>query len=137
MTTAINNEDESTASLKLAISVVKYFELDEKDAGKIGQEVGEAVSTGRDEAARQGIGRTRLTGALFRRPCSAFRHALLVASWGLLRTFLDGILLFLVAANRASENLARDNDFDTAVFLTTPSCAVVGHWVVHAKTLRR
>jgi hypothetical protein len=36
-----------------------------------------------------------------------------------------------------SENLARDNDFDTAVFLATLSCAVVGHWVVLAKTLRQ
>jgi serine/threonine-protein kinase HipA len=51
LTTAIN-EDDSTASLALAMEVAGYFELDEVKARAITKEVGKAVSKWRDEAAR-------------------------------------------------------------------------------------
>jgi|HubBroStandDraft_1064217.scaffolds.fasta_scaffold20000_2 serine/threonine-protein kinase HipA len=68
LTTAIN-EDDGTASLALAMTVAKYFELDEKDAGRITREVGEAVSRWHEEAARQGLSKTEID-----RMASAFEH---------------------------------------------------------------
>jgi serine/threonine-protein kinase HipA len=63
------NEDDGTASLALAMSVAKYFELDEKDAGRIAREVGKAVSGWREEAARQGLTKNEID-----RMASAFEH---------------------------------------------------------------
>lgn len=68
LTTAIDLDDGS-ASLILAISVVGYFELDEGKARKIAAEVGQAVATWREEAARLG-----LTQAEIDRMASAFEH---------------------------------------------------------------
>ncbi len=68
LTTAIDLDD-STASLDLAMSVVGYFELDENKAHAIAAEVGMAVRTWREEAARLG-----LTPAEIDRMASAFEH---------------------------------------------------------------
>jgi serine/threonine-protein kinase HipA len=68
LTTAINEED-STASLALAMEVAEYFELDEAKARKIAAEVGKAVSKWRDEAARHGVGKAEID-----RMASAFDH---------------------------------------------------------------
>jgi serine/threonine-protein kinase HipA len=69
LTTAIN-EDDGTASLALAMSVAKYFELDPAKARAIAAQVGKAVSKWRDEAARHGIGKNQID-----RMASAFEHA--------------------------------------------------------------
>ena len=68
LTTAIDLDD-GTASLDLAMSVVGYFELDEGEAKTIAAEVGRAVATWREEAARMG-----LTQAEIDRMASAFEH---------------------------------------------------------------
>jgi serine/threonine-protein kinase HipA len=68
LTTAIN-EDDGTASLALAMSVAKYFELETNKAREISKEVGKAVSKWRNEAARQGIGKSEID-----RMASAFEH---------------------------------------------------------------
>jgi len=68
LTTAIN-EDDGTASLDLAMSVAEYFELEEDKAKAIAGEVGKAVSTWRDDAARHGIGKGEID-----RMASAFEH---------------------------------------------------------------
>ena len=68
LTTAIDLDDGS-ASLDLAMSVVGYFELDEGEAKTIAAEVGRAVATWREEAARMG-----LTQAEIDRMASAFEH---------------------------------------------------------------
>jgi len=68
LTTAIDLDDGS-ASLGLAMSVVGYFELDENKAQVITAEVGRAVATWREEAARMG-----LTQAEIDRMASAFEH---------------------------------------------------------------
>jgi serine/threonine-protein kinase HipA len=68
LATAINEED-STASLALAMEVAEYFELDEATARKIAAEVGKAVSKWRDEAARHGVGKAEID-----RMASAFDH---------------------------------------------------------------
>jgi len=68
LTTAIDLDDGS-ASLDLAMSVVGYFELDENKAHAIAAEVGMAVRTWREEAARLG-----LTQAEIDRMASAFEH---------------------------------------------------------------
>jgi len=68
LTTAIDLDD-GTASLGLAMRVVGYFELDEGDAKTIAAEVGQAVATWREEAARTG-----LTQAEIDRMASAFEH---------------------------------------------------------------
>lgn len=68
LTTAIDLDDGS-ASLDLAMSVVGYFELDEGKARAIAAEVGTAVTTWREEAARLG-----LTQAEIDRMASAFEH---------------------------------------------------------------
>jgi serine/threonine-protein kinase HipA len=54
LTTTIN-EDDGTASLALAMSVSKYFELDAAKAREIAEGVGRAVSKWRVEAAHHGI----------------------------------------------------------------------------------
>lgn len=68
LTTAIDLDD-GTASLDLAMSVMGYFELDEGEAKTIAGEVGQAVATWREEAARMG-----LTQAEINRLASAFEH---------------------------------------------------------------
>lgn len=68
LTTAIN-EDDTTASLELAMSVAEYFELERDKSKAIAAEVGKAVLTWRDEAALHGIGKTEIE-----RMASAFEH---------------------------------------------------------------
>lgn len=68
LTTAINEED-TTASLALAMDVAGYFELDEAKAREIAAEVGKATSKWRDEAAGQGIAKHEID-----RMASAFEH---------------------------------------------------------------
>lgn len=68
LTTAIDLDDGS-ASLDLAMSVAGYFELDKKQSNTIAAEVGMAVKTWREEAARLG-----LTRAEINRMTSAFEH---------------------------------------------------------------
>jgi serine/threonine-protein kinase HipA len=68
LSTAIN-EDDSTASLALAMEVAEYFELDAAKAREIAAQVGQAVSRWRDEAAGHG-----LTKGEIDRMASAFEH---------------------------------------------------------------
>jgi serine/threonine-protein kinase HipA len=68
LSTAINEED-TTASLSVAMGVAGYFEVDDKKASAIAAEVGNAVATWRDEAARHGIGKAEID-----RMASAFEH---------------------------------------------------------------
>jgi serine/threonine-protein kinase HipA len=68
LTTAINEED-TTASLSIAMEVAGYFELDNAEAREIAAQVGKAVSNWRDEAAGQGITRNEID-----RMASAFEH---------------------------------------------------------------
>ena len=77
LTTAIDLDD-GAASLDLAMSVVGYFELDEGKAHAIAAEVGMAVRTWREEAARMG-----LTPAEINRMASAFEHEDLKAALSL------------------------------------------------------
>ena len=68
LTTAIN-EDDGTASLALAKSVAKYFELGAAKASEIAKQLGKAVSTWRNEAAHHGVGKSEID-----RMASAFEH---------------------------------------------------------------
>jgi serine/threonine-protein kinase HipA len=68
LTTAIN-EDDGTASLDLAMSVAEYFELEKDKAKAIAAQVGKAVSTWRNEAAKHGIAKGEID-----RMESAFDH---------------------------------------------------------------
>jgi serine/threonine-protein kinase HipA len=68
LTTAIN-EDDSTASLSLAMDVANYFELDTVRAREIAAQVGKAVSKWRNQAARHGISKNEID-----RMASAFEH---------------------------------------------------------------
>jgi len=68
LTTAIDLDD-GTASLDLAMSVVGYFELDEDKAHVIAAEVGQAVTTWREESTQLG-----LTQVEINRISSAFEH---------------------------------------------------------------
>jgi len=68
LTTAIN-EDDGTASLDLAMSVAEYFELEKDKAKAIALQVAKAVSTWRDEATKNGIGKIEIA-----RMSSAFEH---------------------------------------------------------------
>ncbi len=68
LTTAINEED-GTASLALAMSVARYFELDAAKAREIAKQVGKTVSTWRNEAAHHGVGKNEID-----RMASAFEH---------------------------------------------------------------
>jgi serine/threonine-protein kinase HipA len=68
LATAIN-EDDSTASLALAMEVAGYFEIADGKAREIAAQVGKVVSRWRDEAARHG-----LKGAEIDRMASAFEH---------------------------------------------------------------
>jgi len=61
--------DDGTASLRLAMSVAEYFELDESQATEIAGEVGHAVSRWREEAAALGIPKSEIN-----RMASAFEH---------------------------------------------------------------
>jgi len=66
--TAIDMED-GTASLKLALEVASYFELNSREAHAIAAQVGKAVGTWRTEAARLGIAASEID-----RMASAFEH---------------------------------------------------------------
>src|SRR6202040_1940901 len=68
LATAIN-EDDSTASLALAMEVAGYFELDAAHARKIAAEVGNVVAKWRDEAAQHGLSKAEVD-----RMMSAFEH---------------------------------------------------------------
>ncbi len=68
LTTTIDLDDGS-ASLGLAMSVVGYFELEEDKAQVIAAEVGRAVATWREEAARIGLVQAEID-----RMASAFEH---------------------------------------------------------------
>ncbi len=68
LATAIDLDD-GTASLKLAMEVCDYFELDEDRARQIAAEVGSAVSEWREKAAGLGIPRAQV-----QRMESAFEH---------------------------------------------------------------
>ena len=68
LTTAIN-EDDSTASLALAMDVARYFELDTTRAREIAAQVANPVSKWRKEAARHGISKNEID-----RMSSAFEH---------------------------------------------------------------
>ena len=68
LSTAISEEDNS-ASLQLAMDNAGYFDLDAGKARAIAQEVGKAVSTWRDEAARHDLTKREID-----RMASAFEH---------------------------------------------------------------
>lgn len=68
LSTAINEEDNS-ASLQLAMDNAGYFDLEAAKAHSIAQEVGKAVSTWRDEAARHDLTKREID-----RMTSAFEH---------------------------------------------------------------
>ena len=68
LATAIN-EDDSTASLALALEVAGYFELDAGKAREIAAQVGKVTSKWRDEAARHGLAKNEID-----RMASAFEH---------------------------------------------------------------
>ena len=68
LTTAIN-EDDGTASLRLAMEVAEYFDLTLDKARAIAKEVGETTAKWRDEASRHGLGTTEIE-----RMASAFEH---------------------------------------------------------------
>jgi serine/threonine-protein kinase HipA len=68
LSTAINEED-TTASLSLAMEVAGYFELDDAEARDIAAQIGKAVSNWRDEAAGHGITKNEIE-----RMASAFEH---------------------------------------------------------------
>jgi serine/threonine-protein kinase HipA len=68
LSTAINEED-TTASLAVAMAVAEYFEVDNKKARAIAAEVSKAVATWRDEAVKHGIKKNEID-----RMASAFEH---------------------------------------------------------------
>lgn len=68
LSTAIN-EDDSTASLALALDVAPYFELDLVKARDIAAQIGKALATWRDTAARHGLTKSEVD-----RMASAFEH---------------------------------------------------------------
>lgn len=68
LTTAIS-EDDTTASLALALSVAEYFELMPAEARVIAGQVGTAICRWREEAASLGLARTDID-----RMASAFEH---------------------------------------------------------------
>ena len=68
LTLAINEED-TTASLAVAMEVAGYFDLEEAQAREIAVQVARATSRWRDEAATQGIATAEID-----RMSSAFEH---------------------------------------------------------------
>jgi serine/threonine-protein kinase HipA len=68
LTTAIN-EDDTTASLSLALDVAGYFALDERKARRMAAQVARVTSRWHDEAARHGISKRETE-----RMASAFEH---------------------------------------------------------------
>lgn len=68
LTTAIN-EDDSTASLDLALSVAPYFEMNDAHARTEAAGVASVVATWRDEAVRHGLTKPEIA-----RMASAFEH---------------------------------------------------------------
>lgn len=77
LTTAIDLDD-GAASLNLAMEVAAYFELEPDAARAVAAEVGQAVATWRQEAAKLG-----LTSAEIDRMASAFEHEDLTTAAGL------------------------------------------------------
>jgi len=77
LTTAIN-EDDTTASVDVAMGIARYFELDDARARADAGEVGHAVATWRHEAARHGLKKEEIE-----RMASAFEHADLEAALAL------------------------------------------------------
>ena len=69
LATAIDLDD-GTASLDRAMDVAEYFELDDETARDIAAEVGQAVTTWRNEATRLGLSPSEID-----RMASAFEHA--------------------------------------------------------------
>jgi len=69
LSTAIGYDDDASASLDRAMEVADYFALGPKDARGIASQVGRAVSSWREVAARLGVGSR---GA--ERMASAFEH---------------------------------------------------------------
>lgn len=63
------NEDDGTASLTLAMSVAKYFELEPAKAREIAKQVALPVSNWREEVARHGLTKNEIA-----RMASAFDH---------------------------------------------------------------
>jgi serine/threonine-protein kinase HipA len=68
LTLAINEED-TTASLAIAMEVAGYFDLEEAQAREIAVQVARATSRWRAEAATQGIAKGEIA-----RMASAFEH---------------------------------------------------------------
>jgi serine/threonine-protein kinase HipA len=68
LSTAVN-EDDTTASLALAMDVAGYFELTEREAREVVGTVGRAVATWRAEAAGHGLPKAAID-----RMASAFEH---------------------------------------------------------------
>ena len=66
---AVDDQDQ-TSSLELALQVAAYFGISDKMARRIAKEVGQAVASWRNEAARLGIRETEID-----RMASAFEHA--------------------------------------------------------------
>lgn len=66
---AIDDED-TTASLELALTVAGYFDLEDQEVRRVAGEVGSAVARWREQAASLGIGNAELD-----RMQSAFAHA--------------------------------------------------------------
>jgi serine/threonine-protein kinase HipA len=62
-------EDDSTASLHLAMEVAGYFDLNVSRARTIAAEVAQSISMWRKEAARHGLSKTEID-----RMASAFEH---------------------------------------------------------------
>ena len=77
LTTAIDLDDR-TASLKLALQVANYFELEEGEAHKVAGQVGQVVASWRREASK-----LDLTVAEIDRMASAFEHEDLTAALAL------------------------------------------------------
>lgn len=76
LSTAIN-EDDSTASLPLAMEVAGYFELEVTKARVIAAQVGKAVAQWRAEASRHGLNKPEID-----RMASAFEHEDLLRARG-------------------------------------------------------
>jgi serine/threonine-protein kinase HipA len=68
LSTAVN-EDDTTASLDLAMEVAGYFEQDADEARAVAAEVGRAAASWREEATRHGLSKHAIE-----RMASAFDH---------------------------------------------------------------
>jgi serine/threonine-protein kinase HipA len=88
LATAIDLDD-GTASLPLALSVAGYFELDAGAAREIAAQVGQVVSTWRQEATKLGLTQTQID-----RMASAFEHEDLEATRGYTDDLSGNIKMF-------------------------------------------